>query len=544
MPGNFNVAYTVTLIDRFSSAAKKMNRTSILLRRNIREAGQSIKKFGKSTYSVGRSLRNNVTLPLMGLGALSGVVLFKFETQMNNVKAITESTGEQFLKLRNQARLMGRTTRFTASEAAAAQAFLAKAGFKVNQIYSAMPDTLQLAAAANLDIATSADIVSNVMKGYRLRNQEVSKAVDVLTKTFVSSNTDLSMLGEAFKYAGPVAKGFGLSIQETTAFLGLLGNAGIQASMAGTTLRGALSKLASPSKKAAKMLEYAGIKVFDSSGKMMKLHHILAKLSKAGAKASHIMEIFGLRAGPGMIALGAESTKSIEKFIKTLEKSSGTAKRIAKTQLEGLPGAMLLTKSAIEDLIIALGDAGLTSVIIKFANWITKSANYFSQLPPKTKKIILVLTGLAAILGPLIMLFGALVTSLGIATIGFTIFWAAVTAPISLIIGGIMALIGLGVYLYKKYKPFRDLMDKIASVISKLAKFSPLGIFKGKGLPGLVGTEEQGKAPTGLAEKAKADKSIFQGRLDIFGAPKGSVLQSFTKGNMPMNVGLNMEGAY
>lgn len=558
MAGNFNIAYAFRAVDNFSATMKKINMSVLAHEKQIKSAGQRLKAFGATTARMGKSLTTKLTLPILALGALTGRTLFSFETQMNNVKAITQSTGEQFLKLRNQAREMGKTTRFTATQSAEAQAFLAKAGFKVDEIYNAMPHTLRLAAAANLDIASSADIVSNVMKGYRLQNEEIAKGVDVLTKTFVTSNTDLLMLGDAFKYAGPVAKGFGLEIEETTAFLGLLGNAGIQASMAGTSLRGALSKLASPSKKAAKILKDAGIQVFNAQGKMAKLHHILGKLAKSGATAKDIMEIFGLRAGPGMIALGNEATDAIEKYIQSLRDSKDIAKRIADTQLEGLPGAILLAISAVSDLMIAMGDAGLTAAIIAVSVWIIKLANYFSELSPAMQKTILIIGGIVAAIGPLMIGIGVFIKLLGIATIGFKAFWVAATGPFGKLIFILGIFASIGAFAYKHWEAFRNLIDNIVARFKEAIKLFSEGKI-GKGLwkmitattVGVIDTvkgksKDTGKevVKPGLAQKSKADKSTFEGTLNIAGAPKGSTLKTTTTGVMDMNIGLNMEGAY
>ncbi|MCH7985481.1 MAG: phage tail tape measure protein, partial [Acidobacteria bacterium] len=186
-----------------------------------------------------------------------------FQAEMNKVKALTGAVGKQFDQLREQAMKLGKTTQFSASEAAAGMAFLAQAGFDANQIVKAMPATLDLAAAANIGLAEAADIVSNVMSGMGIAVEDLGGTVDIMTAAFTSANTDLTQLGQAMKFAGPVASDFGLSIAETAGALSLLGNAGIQASMAGTSLRNILNRL-------VKDGETFGINSFDSLGKMKR----------------------------------------------------------------------------------------------------------------------------------------------------------------------------------------------------------------------------------------------------------------------------------
>ena len=187
-----------------------------------------------------------VGVAVVGFGAQIAITAGNFEAGMNRVEAVSGATGEQFAALEQQAKDLGATTQFSASEAADAMGFLAQAGFEADEILGAMPGTLNLAAAANVDLATSADIASNVLSGYGLEVSELGHANDVLVATMTKTNTDLLQLGEAMKYAGPVASAAGVSFEGAAAAIGLMGNAGIQGSMAGTSLRGAISRILSP----------------------------------------------------------------------------------------------------------------------------------------------------------------------------------------------------------------------------------------------------------------------------------------------------------
>jgi hypothetical protein len=224
-------------------------------------SSRSLQAVGKDFQAAGRAISTRISLPLAAAGAAIVKVAADFERATNRVSALTGATADQFERLRDQAKELGATTQFSATQAAEAQAFLAQAGFNTDQIFRSLPGTLNLAGAAQLDLGRSADIVSNILTGFQLDVGELDRAVDVLAKAFVSSNTDLEQLGQGFKFVGPVASAFGISLEETAAALGLLGNAGLQASSAGTGLRRIISTL-------AKEQDKLGISTVDAQGKL------------------------------------------------------------------------------------------------------------------------------------------------------------------------------------------------------------------------------------------------------------------------------------
>ncbi len=303
---------------------------------------------------------------LIGLGAAAVFTsmirsMADFEKSMNRVKAVSQATALEFDVLKEQARELGATTVFSAKEVAEGMGFLAQAGFRTNQIIGAMPATLDLAAAAQLDLATSADIVSNVMQGYGLYVSEAGRATDVMAKAFTSSNTDLRQLGQAMKLAGPVASGFGIKFEEAAAALGLMGNAGFQATLSGTGLRGALVRLAVPTKAISNVLGELGIELVNSAGEMDSITEIIRKLEKSGASTAQVMELFGQRAGPSMQALLKQGSVALADFTKKLEAAGGTAKEIADIQLKGLAAEIKLLASAWVEMTLVIGDEGGTS---------------------------------------------------------------------------------------------------------------------------------------------------------------------------------------
>ena len=192
-----------------------------------------------------------------------------FEQAMARVGAVSGATGEDFERLTQQAKELGAKTQFSASQAAASQESLARAGFKTNEIISAMPGLLNMAAAEGMDLANAADIAASAIAGFGLDASEAGRVADVLAKTSAASNTSIALLGESLKYVAPIAKGLGFSIEQVNAMLGVMANAGIKGSQAGTALKSAFQRLSAEPKQTAAALELLGIKAKTAQGDMI-----------------------------------------------------------------------------------------------------------------------------------------------------------------------------------------------------------------------------------------------------------------------------------
>jgi TP901 family phage tail tape measure protein len=241
------------------------------------------KAFGK----IGKSLKNMAAgvsaVAIGGLAAGLTVSVMRaeeFEHSMARVGALSGASAKQLEDMTAAALKMGQTTAFTAKEAAEGMQFLAMAGFDVEDALDALPGLLSTASAGQMDLGQTSDIVSNILSGFNIKAEETGKVADVLAKTFTSSNTDLSMLGESMKYVAPIASDLGFTLEETAAAVGTLGNAGIQGSMAGTSLKAILSELAAPSSAAKELMEELGIAVADSSGEMLPFGDILQNMQE------------------------------------------------------------------------------------------------------------------------------------------------------------------------------------------------------------------------------------------------------------------------
>ena len=222
-----------------------------------------------------------VTAGLSGVGR--GIsVLADFGQAMSTVQAITRATDSQFTALEERARDLGATTRFSATQAAEGMLFLARAGFGVDDVLASIEGTLQLAQAGALDLGQAADIASNVLTGFRLETDQTARVVDVLAKAANSSNTTVGQLGDALKFVAPVAAGLGIEVEETTAAIAALSNAGLQSSLAGTGLRRVLSELESPASKTRSVLAELGITVEQVRPSTVGLNQALTTLARAG----------------------------------------------------------------------------------------------------------------------------------------------------------------------------------------------------------------------------------------------------------------------
>jgi len=387
----------------------------------------SMQKVGQSMKSAGMQMTLGLTAPIALFGAATLRAAGNFEAGMNRVQAVTDATKTEFKKLEDQAKKLGATTQFSASEAADAMGFLGMAGLRANEILGAMPDTLNLAAAAQLDMGRAADIVTNVVKGMKVPIEDLPQAVDILTKAFTSSNTDLLQLGQAMSKVGAGAANMGQDLAGTTAALGVLGNAGIQAGVAGRGFRRVLIELAKKSKD-------LGINVRDSSGAFIPFVDQLEQLEKVGFTGADAMLEFSANAGTALSTLLNEGSGKLRTFTELLDNAGGTAERIAKVQMEGLNGALKKLKSAFEAFQLALADSGLLKWITDFTSGLADFFREMAKTNPELLRMGIAIAAVVAVIGPMALIMGTLITAAG-----------AMLGPIALVVAGLSALAAIGV---------------------------------------------------------------------------------------------------
>jgi TP901 family phage tail tape measure protein len=338
-----------------------------MVQRNLKNIGTSA---GSSASAV-QLLRS--TLATLGIGAaLTNTVrtIASFEQAMSTVRAVSGSTAQEFAQLRDRARELGASTRYTATEAANSLVDLTRAGFTASESLGAVYDTLLLAQAGALGMSQSAEIMVNVMRGFRLGTDQAARVADVLAMTANKATTDVTQMADAMRYVGPVAAGTKVSLEETAAACGILSNAGLQASMAGTGLRRVISELESPSKKTMMILRQLGVGADSVRISQVGLTKALRNLKDAGVDTGMALEIFGDRGGPAFEVLSS-SIPDLVKLNKELNNASGTSRRVAEIMDDNLNGAILKVRSAWQALQLSLGasDGGaLTSSMIGLAN--------------------------------------------------------------------------------------------------------------------------------------------------------------------------------
>lgn len=269
-----------------------------------------------------------------------------FEVQMSRVQAISGATGDEFNNLRELAIQLGSDTSFSATEAAEGMENLAAAGFTTNEIMDAMPGMLSLAAASGEDLATSSDIAASTLRGFGLEASEAAHVADVLAENANRTNSSVSETGEAMKFIAPLAQAAGISFEETAAAIGIMANAGIQGSQAGTTLRGALSRLSKPTADMQQAMDELGISFYDSEGKMKSLSEQVGMLKDATEgmtdeqRNNYLVTLYGQEALSGMLALMNEGEDALEDLTKSYESCDGAAEKAAEIMRDNLAGAL------------------------------------------------------------------------------------------------------------------------------------------------------------------------------------------------------------
>lgn len=345
---------------------------------------------------------------------------YDFEVGMSKVQALTrlDKNSEEYKALREQARQLGATTAFTANEVAQGQSFYAMAGFKPEQIQNAMKGTLSMSLAGDIDLATTADIGSNILTGFKLNSDEMNRVSDTLVATFTRSNTNLNMLGDTMKYVAPVASGLGVDLETAAVAAGKLGDAGIQGSMAGTSLRSILGRLAEPPKQAADALEELNIKTRDAKGNLRGLPEILADLDKKTKKmgtaqrAGYFKHIAGEEAFSALSVLTDQAgSGELQKMIAEVKAAKGEAQKVADTMTNNLDGDLKNLTSAWEDVGIQIF-GGVDSPLRDIAKSITDIISKVGDWAKRNPELANTLTKIALALGVILAVGGAIVLML------------------------------------------------------------------------------------------------------------------------------------
>ena len=476
-------------------------------------AEQKFKGFSSALNIVGSGLAKSVTLPLLGIGTAAVNVTSKFDSAMSEVKAISGATGTQFTQLRDKAIEMGDKTKFSATESAEAFKYMAMAGWDTNDMLNSISGVMNLAAASGEDLGTVSDIVTDAMTAFGLAadgttkvlkdgyNVEVSNAEhfsDVLAEASSRSNTNVSMMGETFKYVAPLAGTMGYTIEDTAVAIGLMANSSIKGGQAGTALRSLLTRLAKPTKESGTAMDALGISITNTDGSMKTLSEVIGQMrtSMSGLtqdqKASYAAMLAGQEGMSGLLAIINASDEDYNKLTESIQNCTGASQDMADTMLDNLGGAVTLLKSALESAGITIGDR-LTPYIRDLTDLIRELVEKFKSLSDEQQDNIVKFGLIAAAAAPILLiaskLFSLLSSIIGIiitvgsalstvfafglnatalsaagASTGVTMLAGAIgflTSPITLVIAAITALVAAFVIAYKKSETFRNFMNNL-----------------------------------------------------------------------------------
>lgn len=439
-------------------------------------------KVGGTLTSVGQKLLP-LSTSIAGLGVAAVKTTADFDSEMSKVSAISGATGTDLDKLRGKAREMGAKTKFSASEAAQGMQYMAMAGWKTQDMMDGLEGIMNLAAASGEDLASTSDIVTDALTAFGLSAKDSSHFSDILAAASSNANTNVSMMGETFKYAAPVLGSLGYTAEDAALAIGLMANAGIKSSQAGTSLRGAITNLAKPTDTVAVAMDKYGISLTDSSGKMLSLRELMEQLrQKLGGlseaeQAQAAAALFGKNAMSGMLAIINGSDKDFEKLAGAIDNCDGSSEKMANTMNDNLQGQITILMSQLQELAISFGEI----LMPKIRDIVTHIQNFVDKLNAMDegqKETILRIGMFVAALAPMLMGLGKVITfsanvsralgtlSAGLVKAGgfsgvFTKALGLITSPAAIVVGAIAAITAVIIHLWNTNEDFRNTITAI-----------------------------------------------------------------------------------
>ena len=464
--------------------------------------GQTLQDVGNKMAGVGKTLTTNVTTPIVAIGAAAVKTTADFDAQMSKVQAISGATGDEFDALREKAREMGAKTKFSASEAGAAFEYMAMAGWKTGDMLDGIEGIMSLAAASGEDLATTSDIVTDALTAFGLTAKDSGHFADILAAASSNANTNVSMMGETFKYAAPIAGALGYTAEDTALAIGLMANAGIKSSQAGTSLRKMMTELTGEIKISGDAIGDVVIQTTNADGSMRSFNDIImdcrdafSKLSES-EKANTAEALVGKTAMSGFLAIMNASEADLNKLSSAIDNCDGSAEQMAATMQDNLNGQITILKSALQELAIQIGDA-LMPTVRNIVSKVQEFVEKLQQMDEGTRNTILKLAAFAAAIGPVLLVVGKLTSGVGgamksIASMGKSVLTFVSQAKLGVGAGGKLAsaIAGIGpvgwaiiavvaaltaafVSLWKNNEEFRNNMIAIWDGIK--AKFEAFG---------------------------------------------------------------------
>lgn len=466
-------------ISRFTSALQQANTAASTQMKSMSSNFQSgLQGVGSVMTGAGKTLTTAVTAPVVALGTAAVKTTSNFDKSMSKVQALSGATAKDFQILRQKAKDMGATTRYSASEAADALGYMALAGWDTNQMVSGLDGVLNLAAASDMDLAQASDMVTDYLSAFGLEAKDATKMADQMAYAQAHSNTSTQQLGDAFGNCAATMASGGQTMETTTALLEAMANQGTKGSEAGTQLSAVMRDLTNKMEDGAIQIGETSIAVQDQNGNFRSLIDIMADVKSAtngmgtAERAAALSSVFTAHSIKGVNQILNEGVDTVADYEDALHNCDGTAKEMADTLLNNLSGQLTILKSALEGLAIQIGDI-LMPYIKKFVSWVQQLVEKFSKLSKEEKEQIVKIAAIAAIIGPLLLVVGKLLTGLATMIKTFSILKSsfialkagfsglsaaigAVSAPVIAVIAVIAALIAMFAHLWKTNEDFRN----------------------------------------------------------------------------------------
>lgn len=514
---------------------KQADKSAVALQK-IGATGEKMKSVGSSIEGAGKKLMP-VTAAVGGLGAAAVKVAADFDSGMSQVAAVSGATGKELDALREKAREMGAKTKFSASEAAEAMNYMAMAGWKTGDMLDGIEGIMNLAAASGEDLATTSDIVTDALTALGLSAKDSGHFADILAAASSNANTNVSMMGETFKYCAPVAGALGFTAEDTAEAIGLMANAGIKSSQAGTAMRTMLTSLTGEVTFVGDAFGELTVQTTNTDGSMRSLGEILADCRVAfsqmseSEQAANAEALVGKNAMSGFLAVMNAAPADIEKINNAINNCDGTAEKMAETMQDNLAGQLTILKSQLEELAISIGEILMPS-IRQIVSWIQGLVDWLNGLNEGTKKIIVTIALVVAAIAPVLIVIGKVVGAIGTimtvipqiagaisGVVGFvsgTVIPAitAVVAAIGWVPIAIAAVIAIIILLWNKCEWFREAVTAVWEAIKSatIAAWTAIGTFLTNLWSGIVET----------------GKTVFQGLSSFFTACWQGIQNMFT----------------
>ena len=455
---------TKASLDQMSGSMKRATNSA-------KELGRKMQGIGRSTMGVGRSMSAGMTLPLVaGFGAAIKTGA-DFEQQMARVGAIAESSKGELKAMSDQAVDLGAKTSKSAGEVAQGMEELAALGFSAKEIMKAMPSVISASEASGADMAETATIMASSLNAFGLEAKDSGHVADLLAMAANKSAADISYMGDALKYAGPPAKALNVSLEDTSAAIGIMSDAGLEGSQAGTALRASFIRLAKPTKQSQKAMDAMGISLTNSKGEFVGMPGLIKQFQDGmkgmtkEQKLANVAQIVGTESASGFLTLIDAGPDKIGKFSKSLKDSNGASKTAADRMKDNLKGSLEQLGGAFESLAIIIAKIMAPS-LRSLAEYVTALVEKFNKTPDSIKIVLIVLAALAAAIGPLLIVMGALAAS-----------WGAIAAatgialgPIALVAAGLAGLGAGFIIAYNKSATFREGVSNALDAVGRTFK--------------------------------------------------------------------------